>query len=151
MRLKIRRPRPDKPLTELFTAWVGTTSSIYLHTVFFVVMFALPLIGVSFETMMLALTTAVSIEAIYLALFIQMTVNKTSESLEDVEESLEGVEEDLEGLEKDIDELERDIDDIIEDEKDDEIHDAKVAKMLLKIDKRLDVLQKEVTLLKKKK
>lgn len=137
--------------------WVGTTSSIYVHTIFFIIMFMLPLLGVSFEVMMLGLTTAVSIEAIYLALFIQMTVNRTTESLEDVEESLEDVEEDLEGLgknlggiEKDIDGLERDIDDILEDEKDDDVHDKKVALMLGKIDARLNELHEEIVEMKKK-
>lgn len=45
---------------------------------------------------MLILTTAVSLEAIYLAIFIQMTVNRTSESLEEVEEDIEDLQEDIE-------------------------------------------------------
>lgn len=157
---KIKAP---KPFTEKFTAALGTPVSLFLHTVFFVVMFLLPFFGISFQDMMLALTTAVSIEAIYLALFIQMTVNRASESLEeveesleDVEESLEGVEEDLEGLEKnlggiekDIDGLEKDIDDIIEDDRDDDVHDKKVARMLSKIDARLNELHEEITRMKK--
>ena len=37
------------------------------------------------------LTTAVSLEAIYLSIFIQMTVNRNTQSLEEVEEDIEGI------------------------------------------------------------
>lgn len=71
------------------TESIGTPTSIIIHAVFFIVVFATLLFGWSLNRMLLFLTTVLSIEAIYLALFIQMTVNKTTENLEDVEEDIE--------------------------------------------------------------
>lgn len=116
------------------TQWIGTPISLVLHTVFFVAMFMLPLFGVDFEEMLIMLTTIVSLEAIYLALFIQMTVNKTSEHIEDVGE--------------DIKEIEQDIDEIQEDDKEDDVHDESVAATLKSIERRLQQLQKDVNTLK---
>ncbi len=67
------------------TKWVGSRTSVVLHTIFFTVMFSLTYFGIQFETVLLFLTTVVSLEAIYLSIFIQMTVNQNTESLEDVE------------------------------------------------------------------
>ena len=62
--------------------WVGSIPSLVLHTIFFIVSFALPVFGlVDFDKMLLVLTTVVSLEAIYLAIFIQMSVNKSSEHI----------------------------------------------------------------------
>ncbi|MBN9337891.1 MAG: DUF1003 domain-containing protein, partial [Chryseobacterium sp.] len=65
--------------------WVGSIQSLIFHTIFFIVCFALPIFNiVEFEHMLLVLTTVVSLEAIYLAIFIQMSVNKSSEHIEDL-------------------------------------------------------------------
>lgn len=77
-------------LTEL----VGTPYSLIAHTVFFAGVFALRYLGVATDQILLILTTAVSLEAIYLAIFIQMTVNRNTQSLEEVEEDIEDIQED---------------------------------------------------------
>lgn len=117
------------------TEKVGTPESVLVHTIFFVTMFLLPFFGVDFEHMMIMLTTVVSLEAIYLALFIQMTVNRTHEGLEDVEENIKDVAED--------------VIEIQEGEVEDDKHDKTVAQMLQAIEKKLNKLQADVDLLKK--
>ncbi|MBW7944692.1 DUF1003 domain-containing protein [Patescibacteria group bacterium] len=118
----------------VLTEKIGTPASLIGHTIFFVGMFLLPFIGVDFEEMMLLLTTIVSLEAIYLALFIQMTVNRTSEHIEDVGE--------------DIKEIEQDIDEIQEEDEEEDRHDENVATLLHSIERKLNQLQKDVDALK---
>lgn len=76
------------------TEWIGTPVSLIIHTLFFAGVFALRYFGVTTDYILLALTTAVSLEAIYLSIFIQMTVNRNTESLEEVEEDIEDIQED---------------------------------------------------------
>ena len=63
---------------------VGTALSILIHTVIFIIAFLCVFLGVSFSQILLFLTTIVSLEAIYLSLFVQMTVNKHSRSIKDI-------------------------------------------------------------------
>lgn len=118
------------------TKWIGSTQSLVVHTILFVLAFALVLLGVSFEKVLLVLTTIVSLEAIYLSIFIQMSVNRTtrrlhvvsknieeiqqdveeiSEDVEEIQKDVEEISEDVEGIEKDVDELQKDVEEISED------------------------------------
>ena len=76
------------------TDWVGTPWSLILHSIFFVAIFSLRYFGLTTDYILLLLTTAVSLEAIYLSIFIQMSVNRATESLEEVEEDIEDIQED---------------------------------------------------------
>lgn len=98
-----------------FTKWVGSKNSVIIHTLFFILMFSLIFFGFKADTILLVLTTVVSLEAIYLAIFIQMTVNQNTESLEDVEEELEDIVEEVGEISEDIDEIQQDVDEIQED------------------------------------
>lgn len=98
-----------------FTKRVGSRVSVVLHTIFFGVMFALSFFGIKFDTVLLVLTTVVSLEAIYLSIFIQMTVNENTASLEEVEEDIEGIAEEVEEISEDIEEIQHDVDEIQED------------------------------------
>jgi low affinity Fe/Cu permease len=89
--------------------WMGTPMSIVVHTVFFVVIFVLYFFGVSFDQILLILTTIVSLEAIYLSLFIQMTVNEHAESLEDVEEDIDEINESVSEISEDIEDVQEDV------------------------------------------
>ena len=101
---------------ERVTAWVGSVPSIVVHTFLFIGAFALGLFDVaSWELVLLSLTTAVSLEAIYLAIFIQFTVNQHTRSLREVEEDIDEIQENVEELGEDIDEIQEDIDEIQED------------------------------------
>lgn len=111
------KARPEKPtLTETVTTWIGSRSSLILHTLVFISFFLAVLFHVfTLETMLLVLTTAVSLEAIYLAIFIQMTVNRNTQSLREVEEDIDEIQEDVEELGEDLDEIQEDIGEIQED------------------------------------
>lgn len=109
------KTRPRNATTHI-TAWVGSTASLILHTLIFIGFFASVWVGIiALETMLLILTTIVSLEAIYLAIFIQMTVNMNTESLREVEEDIDEIQEDVEEIGEDIDELQEDVEEMSED------------------------------------
>ena len=98
------------------TKWVGSTTSVMLHTMLFITSFALPYFGIgSFERMLLFLTTIVSLEAIYLSIFIQMSLNLNNQNIEILQEDIEEIGEDLEEIGEDIEEIQKDVDEIQED------------------------------------
>ena len=79
---------------------VGTPLSLVIHTLLFGGILGLSLFGFDFRTVNIVLTTWLSIEAIYLAIFIQMTVNRNTQSIEDLQEDVEDIQEDVEDLEE---------------------------------------------------
>jgi uncharacterized protein YoxC len=102
--------------TDRATIWIGSKASLVAHTTWFIISFGLVVFKiVDLKTMLLVLTTIVSLEAIYLNIFIQMTVNKNTESLREVEEDIEEIQEDVEELGEDMDEIQEDIEEITED------------------------------------
>lgn len=119
------------------TNWIGTPQSIVVHTLMFAGIFGLKFLGVGAEEILLILTTAVSLEAIYLAIFIQMTVNRNTESLEAVEDDIEDIQEDVKGLEEDVEEIQEDTD------------EQKNQQTLSKIESGLQKLLEDVETLKK--
>ena len=107
------------------TRWVGSPQSIFIHTVIFIASITIAVRGyIPFNEMLLIVTTAVSFEAIYLSLFIQMTVNYTSASLEEVEEAIDEIQEDVDEIQEDIDEIQEDVEEIQEDDKQDDVREA---------------------------
>ena len=94
-------------ISDKITTWIGTPISILVHTIIFIVIFSLKFFNFSVDQILLILTTAVSLEAIYLSIFIQMSVNKTKLTIA--------------GVEKDIDDIQEDIEDISEDDDEDEV------------------------------
>lgn len=98
-------------LPDRLIAWVGTGQSLIIHTFLFVFAFVAHWIfGWTFDIILLVLTTIVSLEAIYLAIFIQRSVNQQATRLDDVEESLDDVEESLDDVEENLDDVEESID-----------------------------------------
>ncbi len=97
------------------TYWIGSPQSILLHTTFFVGIFSLRFFGVAAADILLILTTIVSLEAIYLSIFIQMTVNRHAEELEEVSEDIEEIQENVEEIQEDVEEIQKDVDEIQED------------------------------------
>lgn len=118
--------RPPPQRIERLTTWIGSRTSLAVHTIVFTCSFATSWFGwVSFQTMLLVLTTALSLEAIYLAIFIQMTVNTNTASLRGVEEDIDEIQEDVEEMSEDIDELQEDVEELSEEEKVEEAARAK--------------------------
>src|SRR5574343_67726 len=104
------------------TNFVGSPMSLILHTILFIAAFLLIIFGIDRNTVLLVLTTIVSLEAIYLSLFIQMSVNRSNrrlsivkKELDVIQENVEEIQEDVEGIEKDIGEIQEDVEDIQED------------------------------------
>lgn len=99
-----------------FTNWIGSIQSVVVHTVAFIASFVAVAAGlISFDRMLLVLTTVVSLEAIYLAIFIQMSLNLTRESLAEVEQDIEEIQEDVDEIQEDVEEIQEDVDEIQED------------------------------------
>lgn len=152
------------------TSSIGSTESLIIHTILFIGSFVLIFFGVPFEQILLVVTTIVSLEAIYLSIFIQMSVNRQYRKLHavarDVEEIQEDVEviqkdvdeiqEDVEGIEKDVDEIQKDVDEIQEDveeiqeeDENEEKEEKKEEEMLVHIEDKLGRLIEEIVELKK--
>lgn len=120
-------------------SWIGSTSSLVFHTLLFITSFLLPLFKVvEFEEMLLVLTTIVSLEAIYLSIFIQISVNKSNKHIEvikedvnEIQEDIDEIQEDIDEIQEDIDEIQEDIDEIADDEDEDE-HKEKAQNVILK-------------------
>lgn len=152
------------------TKWIGSASSVTAHTIMFLVSFILPFTGVvTFERMLLFLTTIVSLEAIYLSIFIQMSLNmnnqnieiiqtdieelgedieEISEDIEELGEDIEEIGEDIEEIQKDVDELQEDVVEIQGDAKEELVNEKKEAEILMSIQATLAHLQREIEQLK---
>lgn len=135
---------------------IGSVGSLVLHTVLFMGALLLGLVGFAWDRILLVLTTIVSLEAIYLAIFIQMGVNRTAQSLQDVQEDVEEIQEDVQGLgedvvslQEDVEEISEDIDEISTEEIDAPAPASVQANIVLNnIESQLHFLVKEVEILK---
>lgn len=137
---------------EKIVAWIGSSASVALHTLAFAAFFAAALSGViSWDRMLLVLTTVVSLEAIYLAIFIQMTVNRNTAQLREVEEDIDEIQEDVEELGEDMGEIQEDIEEIQEDveEISEEEEEAAPAKTLEELTGDIRKLLEDLEALKK--
>lgn len=151
------------------TRWIGSIHSLVAHTLAFLFCLMLVLFGVNFDKVLLVVTTIVSLEAIYLAIFIQMSVNRQDQHLyavsedideiqkdvdeiqedveeiqgdvEDIQENVEDIQEDVEDIQEDVEDIGEDVEEISEDEDD----EARFAR----IEKNLEALMKEIGSLKK--
>lgn len=156
---------------ESATKWLGSTASLAVHTVLFLIAASLPFFGIPLGGVLLVVTTLVSLEAIYMSIFIQMSVNKNTADIEEIQEDVDEIQEDIEEIGEDVDEIQKDVDEIQEDvegiEKDiDEIQEdieedeeeeaaeatqqQKEYEALASIQSILTKLQKEIEHLKKK-
>ena len=97
------------------TRFIGSTESLIMHTILFIGSFILYFFGVSFEEILLVVTTVVSLEAIYLSIFIQMSVNRQSRKLHAVALDVEDIQEDVDEIQKDVDEIQEDVEEIQKD------------------------------------
>lgn len=141
MEKEMKKKQENAPRKEFFferaTRVIGSTGSLIVHSIFFTACFLGSFLHyISWDSMLLVLTTVVSLEAIYLAIFIQMSVNQHAVSLKEVEEDvgdiqedIEGITEDVEGIQEDIEEITEDVEDIQEDVEEMSEDDAEDAEM----------------------
>jgi len=154
MTQKERKMRIRK-VSDKFVQWIGSPYSLVIHTIFFGIMIALAFSDIGFDKVMLVLTTIVSLEAIYLSIFIQMTVNKHTEDLEEVSEDIDEIQDDVDEIQKDVDEIQGDVDEIQKDvdeiqEDVEDIEEEKPKVIFEKIEKNLKDLMLEISELKTK-
>lgn len=114
------------------TRGIGSIWSVIIHTLLFASAFILIILGADLDRVLLVLTTVVSLEAIYLSIFIQMSVNyqgralasvekeidEIAEDVEDIQENVEEMQEDVEGIAEDVEEIAEDMEEIAEDVED---------------------------------
>ncbi len=137
------------------TKWIGTTESLIAHTIIFAASFTFVRAGVAVDTVLLVLTTIVSLEAIYLSIFIQMTVNRNTASLEEVEGDIDEIQEDVKELESGVDEISEDVEEISSDidkiqEKDaeEETEETDTRKAMMQIEQTMTRLREDIAALK---
>jgi len=111
-----QNPKPFQKTALSITKAIGSPTSIIIHTALFAASFLTVWLGVfSFDRMLLVLTTILSLEAIYLSLFIQMTVNYTTESIVEVEQDIDEIQGDIDEIQEDVDEIQEDVEEMQED------------------------------------
>ena len=143
--------KKQSPQTRVIV-WIGSPISLALHTVVFIAFFAAPLTAIiTWDSMFAVLTNVVSLEAIYLAIFIQMSVNRQAATLKGVEEDVGDIQEDVEelgenveelgenveelgenveDLKEDVEDIQEDIGEIGDDDDDDEAREKRQAEMI---------------------
>ncbi len=145
------------------TRFIGSTESLIIHTILFITSFLLYFLGVPFEEILLVVTTIVSLEAIYLSIFIQMSVNRQArrlhavardvdeiqEDVEEIQKDVEEIEKDVDEIQKDVDEIQEDVEEIQEDDEEEEKEEKKEDEMLVRIEDTLGKLIEEIIELKK--
>ena len=125
--------------------WIGSIGSLVIHTILFASSFLLSSFKiVPFEQMLLVLTTIVSLEAIYLSIFIQMSVNRSNQFIEIIHEDVDEINENIDEISENIDEMQKE--DEEEEENDEELKESEV---LDNLEETLSMLQKEINDLKK--
>jgi uncharacterized protein YoxC len=129
------------------TTWIGSVQSLFVHTMLFILCGIAGILHLAeWNSILLVLTTIVSLEAIYLSIFIQMTVNRHAEELEEVSEDVDEIQEDIDEIQKDIDEVQEDVEDIQEDVQEMSVDEAKdgvhLEKQLVTLEQLTEDVQK---------
>ena len=131
------------------TRWIGSVQSVVVHTAVFTVSFGAVWAGaLTFDRMLLVLTTVVSLEAIYLAIFIQMSLNQATKSIGEVEQGIDEIQEDIDEIQEDVDELQEDVEEISEEDKADEERKRTQKTALVEIQQGLRQLMLDIERLK---
>lgn len=143
----VKQIKPESKFEKVaigFTNWVGSISSLVVHTLLFALCFVAVFFGVPFEQMLLVLTTVVSLEAIYLAIFIQMTVNRNTQSLEEVEEDIDEIQKDIDEVQEDVGEIAEDVEEVQKDVDEIQADIDEVQKDIGEVQKDVDEIQEDV-------
>lgn len=133
------------------TGWVGSFNSLAVHSVLFAGSFlAVALDVIHLDRMLLVLTTVVSLEAIYLAIFIQMTINEQAKALEEVELDIDEIQEDIDEIQEDVVEIQEDVEEMSSEDKKEEEREEQDHKTLEELRVGLGKLLKDVERLQQK-
>jgi uncharacterized membrane protein len=152
---KMRESSVVEKISIKITQAVGTPISIIVHTLLFIGIFSLKELDYTTEEILLILTTIVSLEAIYLSIFIQMSVNRQGKRLSMVRKDIKEISEDIEEIQEDVEELGEDFDEISEDmeadDKQEELEKKEHNQQIQKIEATLQTLLKDIEELRAKK
>ena len=134
---KIYSDETMEMLSTLIPRLIGSMNSLIAHTIIFIVSYLLIFIGFNQEMVFDALTNVVSLEAIYLSIFILMSANLQLKKLHDVadnvkeiQEDVDEIQDDVKEIQEDVDEIQEDVKEIQEDQEDDDDQDDKLNKIL---------------------
>ncbi len=120
-------------------------SSVAFHTLLFALALILPTAGYTdWDKALLVLTTLVSLEAIYLAIFIQLSLNHAKESLKEVEADVEDIQENVAEIQEDIDEIQEDVIEMSEEERSDQKRKEDQREALVSIQEDLEKLLADI-------
>ncbi len=131
--------KPKKPFVERFVLWIGSVQSLAVHSIIYASVFVLGFMEVfPWEIILLVFTTIISMEAIYLSLFIQITVNRHQKELEEVSEDVEDIQEDIQEISEDVEDLGSDVEEIQEDieelSEDDKLEEERKSKQMVSLE-----------------
>jgi peptidoglycan hydrolase CwlO-like protein len=141
---------PHKTPVEKLISNIGSVTSLIIHTIVFAASFLLTAFGiVALDLMLLVLTTVLSLEAIYLAIFIQMTVNRQGQELAEVSEGVEDLQEDIEEIQKDVGEIQEDVEEINDEDETEGQHEEKQTAALEQLTRDVRRLLDDLEQLKK--
>ena len=146
------RPQPTShaPIMTIdsFITWIGSIPSLITHTLVFAAFFVAALMRlVAWDQMLLVLTTLLSLEAIYLAIFIQMSVNRQAASLKEVEADVDAIQENVEDLKEDVGDIQQDMVEITDDA-DEEKRKHRQAQMLETLTRDVQAMLRHIDALK---
>jgi peptidoglycan hydrolase CwlO-like protein len=137
-------------LSALIPRWIGSMESLVIHTVLFAGSYFLILLGYSADIIFALVTNIVSLEAIYLSIFLLMSANIQLKKLHVVADGVKEIQEDVDEIQKDVDEIQEDVDEIQEDVKEIQEEDED-DEVLSSIEKTMKELMKEIIILKNRK
>jgi uncharacterized membrane protein (DUF106 family) len=89
--------------------WIGSVNSVITHTILFILAFLSYFLGFDLTKILLVITTIVSLEAIYLSIFIQMSVNSQAQKLHTLQKDVQEIQEDVEDIQENVEDIQEDI------------------------------------------
>ncbi|RJQ35467.1 hypothetical protein C4568_00985 [Candidatus Parcubacteria bacterium] len=147
----MEKESPFRKTALAITRWIGSPESLFVHTVLFALGFIAVLFHIiAFEIMLLVLTTLVSLEAIYLSIFIQMSINFTTASIAEVEHDIDEIQEDVGEIQEDVEELQEDVEEMSEEDAAEEQEEEKQQRTLAQIQIDLKKLIDDISKLQQK-
>jgi methyl-accepting chemotaxis protein len=126
------------------TRGIGSIWSVVIHTLLFAGAFILVLVGAELDRVLLVLTTIVSLEAIYLSIFIQMSVNHQARAIASVEKDIDEIAEGVEEIAEDVEDIQENVEEIAEDVEDIQEAHEEIQENIEEIQKDVDEIQGDV-------
>jgi methyl-accepting chemotaxis protein len=126
------------------TRGIGSIWSVVIHTLLFAGAFILVLVGAELDRVLLVLTTIVSLEAIYLSIFTQMSVNHQARAIASVEKDIDEIAEGVEEIAEDVEDIQENVEEIAEDVEDIQEAHEEIQENIEEIQKDVDEIQGDV-------